>query len=86
LAKVVKLENPRKHSNADRLQCWTIDYQNVITDMSYQEGDIVIFIPALAQVNLEVLSKLNMFRHSNLNEDTTKVGIWKIMVELRLLG
>jgi len=74
LAKVVKLENPRKHSNADRLQCWTIDYQTVITDMSYQEGDIVIFIPALAQVNLEVLSKLNMFRHSNLNEDTTKIG------------
>jgi len=86
LAKVVKLENPRKHSNADRLQCWTIDYQNVITDMSYQEGDIVIFIPSLAQVNLKVLSNLNMFRHSNLNVDTTKVGYMEDNGRIKALG
>lgn len=33
LCKVVKLENLRKHSNADRLQVATIDFQDVIIGM-----------------------------------------------------
>ena len=34
LAKVVKIDNIRKHDNADRLQITTIDFQNVILDLS----------------------------------------------------
>lgn len=30
LAKIVRLENIRKHSNADKLNVVTIDFQNVI--------------------------------------------------------
>lgn len=67
LAKIVKLKNGRKHSNADRLQCWTIDFQNVITDLSYQEGDIVVFFALESQINKDFISSINGFEDKTLN-------------------
>ena len=69
LAKVIKIKNIKKHPNADRLQIVTVDYQNIIVNMSFKEGDIVVFVPAEAQINKEFLSKTNSFRSTDLNVD-----------------
>jgi len=74
LAKVVTLGKPRVHSNADRLLCWNIDFNNVITDLSYKEGDVVVYFPALSVINTKILSTLNMYSDSTLNSDTSAKG------------
>ena len=56
LAKVVKLKSGRKHSNADRLLCWTIDFQNVITSLDYKEDDIVVYFPVECAINKDFIS------------------------------
>ena len=46
-AYITTLKGLRKHSNADRLQCAEVFGQNVIVDLSYKEGQKVIFFPSL---------------------------------------
>lgn len=74
LAKVIRLDNSRKHSNADRLLCWNVDYKNVITDLSYNNGEAVIYFPELSQINPELLSYLNLYNDKTLNQDPTVSG------------
>jgi len=74
LAKVVRLTNIRKHSNADRLQVVTIDGNNVITSMSAQEGNLYIYFPLEAAINKEYLSFSNAFASKELNKDTEIKG------------
>jgi tRNA-binding EMAP/Myf-like protein len=78
LAKVVKISNLRKHNNADRLQITSIDFQDVIVDLSAKEGDIYVFFPLESQINPEFLSHINAFRHTNLNriQDDAKPGFF----------
>jgi hypothetical protein len=71
LAKVVKLHNVRKHTNADRLQCVAIDGNNVITGSGAKDGDIVVYFPLESQINSEFLRDTNSFADSTLNKDTT---------------
>lgn len=71
LAKIVKLHNVRKHSNADRLQCVAIDGNNVITGSGAKDGDIVVYFPLESQINAEFLCDTNSFADSTLNKDTT---------------
>lgn len=72
LAKVVSLPKPRKHTNADRLQVVTIDFQSVITGMDAKEGDLCIYFPLECKINLDFLSHTNSFAKSelNVNKDT----------------
>lgn len=74
LAKVVKLHNVRKHSNADRLQCVAIDGNNVITGSGAKDGDIVVYFPLESQINAEFLRDTNSYADSTLNKDTTVKG------------
>ena len=44
-AYITTIRKIRKHSNADRLQCVEVFGQNVIVDLSYKEGQRVVFFP-----------------------------------------
>lgn len=75
-AKIVQLKNIRKHSNADKLQCVTIDFQTVITGMDAKDGDIYIYFPLECAINKEYLSWSNSFSSPDMNEDKTKKGFF----------
>jgi len=74
LAKVIILDNLRKHSNADRLQVATIDGNNVITSLAAREGMMYIYFPLESAINLEYLSYSNAFQEKELNKDTEVKG------------
>lgn len=74
LAKVVKMENPKKHPNADRLQIWNVGGYEIITDMSTKEGDIRVYFPLECKINSDLLSKMNMFSDKDLNQDKSIAG------------
>ena len=74
LAKVVQLGKPQKHPNADKLLIWNVSGYEVITDLSSKEGDIKVFFPVECQIHDTILSYMNMYAHSELNIDKTKVG------------
>ena len=61
-AYITKLPELRKHSNADRLLCATIFDQNVIVDLSYKEGDLVIFFPCDGQLGQKFAEVNNLLR------------------------
>lgn len=48
---ITTLKECRKHSNADRLQCTTIFGNNVVLDLSYKEGQRVIYFPTDGQLS-----------------------------------
>ncbi len=73
-AEIVQLKNPIKHPNADKLLIWNINGFDVITDLSYNEGDICVYFPLECQINPAFLAYLNMFSDSTLNNDTTAKG------------
>lgn len=61
-AYITTIHNLRKHSNADRLQCATIFGNNVIVDMSYAEGQKVIYFPVDGQLSVEFAEENNLVR------------------------
>ncbi len=75
-AEIVKLENGRKHTNADRLKVFTINYQNIITDLSYNDGDIVVYFPIECSINKELISYIDGFIDKEMNADKTKQGFF----------
>lgn len=66
-AYITTLKGLRKHSNADRLQCVEVFGQNVIVDLSYQEGQKVIFFPSDGQLSLEYATDNNLVRKKDEN-------------------
>ena len=61
-AYITTLKNLRKHNNADRLQCCEIFGSNVIIDLSYKEGDKVIYFPVDGQLSEEFATENNLLR------------------------
>lgn len=59
---VTTIKNIRKHSNADRLQCIEVFGQNVIVDLTYKEGQKVVFFPSDGQLSV-VYSSSHSFSH-----------------------
>lgn len=74
LAKIIRLDNLRKHPNADRLQITTIDGNNVITGLNAREGMLYVYFPLECAINKEYLKYSNSFQDSNLNKDTEVKG------------
>ena len=66
-AYITTLKGLRKHSNADRLQCVEVFGQNVIVDLSYQEGQKVVFFPSDGQLSLEYATDNNLVRKKDEN-------------------
>jgi hypothetical protein len=77
LAKIVSLANLRKHSNADKLQVASVDFQNVIVGLEQKEGDICVFFPVECQIYVGFLAFLNAFRDKELNTDKEKSGFFE---------
>lgn len=64
---VTTLHNLRKHSNADRLQCVEVFNQNVIVDLSYYDGQKVVFFAADGQLSEEFANDNNLVRKKDEN-------------------
>jgi len=61
-AYITTIKGLRKHSNADRLQCVSIFGNNVIVDLSYKEGQRVIFFPTDGQLSEDFATRNNLVR------------------------
>lgn len=72
LAKIIRLSAPSKHPNADKLIGHNIFFNQVFTDLSYKEGDIVIYFPLECAINKEFISFFNGFSDPELNKDKVK--------------
>jgi len=77
VCKIVKLENLRKHENADKLQVACIDFQNVIVGLDEKDSDICVFFPVESQINANFIKFLNAFRENTHNADETKKGFFE---------
>lgn len=64
---ITTLKNIRKHSNADRLQCVEVFGQNVIVDLSYYDGQRVVFFPSDGQLSEEFANDNNLVRKKDKN-------------------
>lgn len=71
-AYVTTIKEIRKHSNADRLQCVTVFGNNVIVDLSYYEGQRVIYFPVDGQLGEEFAKKCHLLRE--LDENGKNIG------------
>jgi len=77
LAKFVELKGITNHPNADRLNCVTIDYNNVIIGKDLKDGDQCVYFPWECQIAHKFLSFTNSFRTKMLNDDNTKAGFFE---------
>ncbi|MCR2051067.1 2'-5' RNA ligase [Acetatifactor muris] len=59
---ITTIKQLRKHSNADRLQCATVFGNNVIVDLSYMEGQRIIYFPVDGQLSEEFACDNNLVR------------------------
>ena len=66
-AYITTLKGLRKHSNADRLQCVEVFGQNVIVDLSYKDGQKVVFFPSDGQLSEEYAKDNNLVRMKDEN-------------------
>lgn len=72
-AQIVRIKNPRKHTNADRLLCWTVNLCNVITDLSTEEG-LMVYFPVESKISHKFLSENSLYTSFELNKDKEKKG------------
>ena len=61
-AYITTIKGLRKHTNADRLMCTTIFGNNVIIDLTYHEGQRVIYFPTDGQLSEEFATENNLVR------------------------
>lgn len=66
-AYITTIKELRKHNNADRLQCATIFGNNVIVDLTYKEGQRVIYFPTDGQLSEEFAIDNNLVRKKDEN-------------------
>jgi len=71
-AYITTLKELRKHENADRLQCCVVFGNNVIVDLSYKEGQKVVFFPVDGQLSEEFANDNNLVRKKD--EDGNNIG------------
>ncbi len=67
VAFIVKINELRKHSNADRLQIATIFSNDVIVDLNTQIGDIGIYFPIDLQLSEEYCKENDLVRRKDEN-------------------
>lgn len=77
LAKIVVIEQLRKHENADSLMIATVDFQDVIVSDKTQIGKPYIYFPIESAINKEFLSMTNSFRDTTLNRDPEAKGFFE---------
>lgn len=85
-AKLVKLPAPTKHPNADRLQIFVVDLNNIITTLDYKEGDEVVIFPVGCAVNKDLIRRINAFSNPELNEDKQSKGFFGDKARVRAIN
>jgi hypothetical protein len=76
LARLVRLPAPRKHSNADKLNCVSVLGNNVIVSKDSQEGELFVFFPLECSINTEFLAFSNSLDNPELNADKKTKGFF----------
>lgn len=78
LAKIVQIENFRKHSNpeVERLKCCSIDGFNIITGIDSPPG-LYVYFPVMCCINPDFLRYANLYRHKELNNSSEKSGMFE---------
>lgn len=71
-AYITRIENLRKHSNADRLQCGECFGNTVIVDLSTQPEELGIYFPVDGKLGVEYATKNNLLRRKD--ADGNNVG------------
>lgn len=59
---IVRVENLRKHKNADRLQVLTVFGNDVVVGLDVKEGDLGVYFPTDGRLSLEFSEKNNLTR------------------------
>lgn len=77
LAKIVRIDNMRKHENADRLMVFTVDGNNIITSNATQPGTVAIYFPLECKISLDYLKANNEFKTRELNSDVNSTGFFE---------
>lgn len=77
LATIVRLENIRKHANADRLQCVSVYGNNVITGLTAKENDLYVYFPLECAISEKFLSFSNSFREPVKNNNPDQKGLFE---------
>lgn len=76
LASIVKIDEFRKHSNADKLLVVSLFGNNVITGINAKPG-IYVYFPLECCINPEFLKHTNSFREPTLNKDQMQKGMFE---------
>jgi hypothetical protein len=71
---IARLQNIRKHPNADRLQLATVLGATVIVGLEAKEDDVVIYFDSNLRLSHKYLYNNNLYSNKELNFDTTKKG------------
>ena len=78
LAKIVNISNFHPHSDPEvtKLKCCTVDGFNIITGIDSEPG-LYVYFPTACCINSNFLSFTNLYRHSELNADSKKTGMFE---------
>ena len=85
LAKIIKIKGLRKHENADRLQCITVDGNNIVTGMDTKEEEVFVYFPAECSINSDFLSYSNSYEDTEKNADKSKKGFFNKHGRVRVI-
>lgn len=78
LAKVVKIENFKSHTDPEvtKLKCCVIDGFNIICGIDSQPG-LYVYFPTGCCLNPDFLRYANLYRHKELNNDPEQSGMFE---------
>lgn len=79
------LDTKINHPNADKLQGWLVKGTTIWTNLSYKEGEEVIYFPVGCVINKHLLSWMNLFRDKTLNSHPDKSGFFDIKGRVKAL-
>ena len=78
LAKIVNIGEFHSHPNVEvtKLKCTYVDGYNIIVGIDSEPGKYIYF-PTSCTINPQFLSFANLYRHGQLNADTTQTGMFE---------
>ena len=78
LAKIVRIDNFRKHSDpeVEKLKCCSVDGFNIICGIESKPG-LYVYFPTGCCLNPDFLKYANLYRHKELNNDPEQSGMFE---------
>lgn len=71
LAKIITVKNLRKHSNADKLNVFTVDGNDIITSINTPENQLSVYFPLESKISHTLLSANNDYRKASSDTGST---------------